>query len=109
MELEISAAHRPTRQTYGRERLQQELAANGIQVGLHRIRRLRKKLGLHCRQKHRFKITTDSNHTLPVAANLLEQRFTAVALDQVWSSDITHIDTEEGWLYLAALKDLCSG
>lgn len=109
LELEISAAHRRTHQTYGRERLQQELAANGIQVGLHRIRRLRQKLGLHCRQKRRFKVTTDSNHTLPVAPNLLEQRFTAAAPDLVWSSDITYIDTEEGWLYLAALKDLCSG
>jgi putative transposase len=46
---------------------------------------------------------------LPVAPNLLEHRFTAEAPDKVWSSDITYIDTAEGWLYLAALKDLCSG
>lgn len=89
-----SSGYYPWRNRTPSKRQQQELAAIGIQLGLHRIRRLRQKLGLHCRQKRRFKVTTDSTHTLPVAPNLLEQHFTAAAPDQVWSSDITYIDTE---------------
>ncbi|HEX8886272.1 MAG TPA: IS3 family transposase, partial [Noviherbaspirillum sp.] len=62
LEAEIQAAHRRTRETCGPERLQKELAAHGLQVGLHRIRRLRKKLGLRCKQKRKFKATTDLKH-----------------------------------------------
>ncbi len=109
LEAEIQAAHRRTRETCGPERLQKELAAHGVQVGLHRIRKLRKKLGLRCKQKRKFKATTDSKHNLPVAPNLLEQRFTTEAPDQVWTGDLTYIPTDEGWLYLAGLKDLYSG
>jgi len=106
LELEIKAAHTRTRQTYGPLRLQYELKEHGIQVGVCRIRRIRKKLGLCCKQKRRFKVTTHSNHGLPVAANLLMQDFTAVKPNQVWVSDITYIPTEEGWLYLSSHKDL---
>lgn len=81
LEAQIQAAHRRTRETCGPERLQKDLAQNGVQVGLHRIRRLRKKLGLRCKQKRKFKATTDSKHTLPVAPNLLEQQFAAEAPD----------------------------
>lgn len=109
LQAEIRAAHYRTRQIYGRERLQKELAANGVQVGLHRIRRIREALGLQCRQKRRFRVTTDSDHALPIAPNLLQQHFDTSAPDQVWCGDITYIDTDEGWLYLAALKDLHCG
>ena len=73
LEVEIKAAHQRTRETYGPERLQADLADNGIQVGVHRIRRLRRKLGLRCRQKRKFIATTDSAHTLPIAPNLLNR------------------------------------
>jgi putative transposase len=109
LELEIRAAHKRTRQTYGPERLQRDLADNGIIVGVHRIKRIRKKLGLRCRQKRRFKVTTDSRHSLPVAENLLGQHFEASAPNQTWLSDITYIPTGEGWLYLAGHKDLFTG
>ena len=109
LELEIRAAHKRTRQTYGPERLQRDLADHGTIVGVHRIKRIRKKLGLRCRQKRRFKVTTDSRHCLPVAENLLEQKFEASAPNQIWLSDITYIPTEEGWLYLAGHKDLFTG
>ncbi len=59
LEVEIKAAHERTRQTYGPERLQADLADNGVQVGISRIKRIRKKLGLCCRQKRKFKATTD--------------------------------------------------
>lgn len=109
LEAEIRAAHRRTRETCGPERLQKDLAEHGVQVGVHRIRRLRKKLGLRCKQKRKFKATTDSKHNLPIAPNLLEQRFTAEAPNQAWVGDLTYIATDEGWLYLAGLKDLYSG
>jgi transposase InsO family protein len=106
LELEIKAADKRTRQTYGPERLQCELAENGIQVGICRIRRIRKKLGIHCKQKRKFKATTDSKHKLPVAENLLCQQFEVSQPNTVWLSDITYVPTDEGWLYLAGHKDL---
>jgi transposase InsO family protein len=96
LEVEIRAAHKRTRETHGPERLQKALAADGINAAICRIRRIRKKLGIRCKQKRRFKATT----------NLLEQRFDAVAPNQVWVTDITYIPTEEGWLYLAGHKDI---
>ena len=108
LEVEIKAAHRRTRETYGPERLQEDLAAHGVKAGIHRIKRLRKKLGLRCRQKKRFKVTTDSKHSLPMAKNLLAQKFEASAPSRVWLSDITYIRTQEGWLYLAGHKDMCT-
>jgi putative transposase len=109
LELEIRAAHNRTRQTYGPERLQRDLSDNGVVVGVHRIKRIRRKLGLHCRQKRKFKATTNSRHSLPVAENLLDQKFEASAPNQIWLSDITYIPTGEGWLYLAGHKDLFTG
>ncbi len=75
LEVEIRAAHKRTRQTCGPERLQLDLAEHGIQAGVCRIKRIRKKLGIRCKQKRKFKATTDSKHTLPVAENLLNQQF----------------------------------
>ena len=110
LELEIKAADKRTRQTYGAERLQHELAEHGIQVGICRIRRIRKKLGIICKQKKKkFKATTYSGHNLPVADNILHQQFEVDAPNKVWVSDITYIPTDEGWLYLAGHKDLFHG
>jgi len=109
LELEIKAAHQRTRQTYGPERLQHDLAEHGIRVGVCRIRRIRKKLGIRCRQKRKFKATTNSKHKLPVAENLLGQQFKVAGPNKVWVSDITYVPTDEGWLYLAGHKDLFTG
>lgn len=109
LEAEIRAAHIRTRETCGPERLQQDLAAYGIKIGICRIRRIRKKLGIRCKQVRKFKATTDSGHSLPVASNLLDRRFEAEAPNQVWVSDITYVSTDEGWLYCAAHKDLFNG
>jgi len=64
---------------------------------------------LRCRQKRKFKATTNSAHSLPVADNLFDQNFVATAPNQVWLTDITYIQTGEGWLYLAGHKDMCTG
>jgi len=106
LEVEIRAAHKRTRQTYGAERLQHDLAEYGIQVGICRIKRIRRKLGIRCKQERKFKATTDSKHTLPVAENILGQQFEVAAPNKVWVSDITYVPTDEGWLYVASHKDL---
>jgi putative transposase len=109
LEVEIKAAHKRTRQTYGAERLQHELAAHGVRVGICRLKRIRRKLGLYCKQKRKFKATTDSKHKLPVAENMLKQQFKVYEPNTVWVSDITYVATDEGWLYLAGHRDLFNG
>ncbi len=109
LEVEIKAAHKRTRQVCGAEKLQHDLADHGIQVGVCRIKRIRQKLGIRCKQKRKFKATTDSKHKLPVADNILGQQFKVVAPNKVWVSDITYVPTDEGWLYVAGHKDLFSG
>jgi putative transposase len=106
LELEIKAAHQRTRGTYCPERLQHDLKENGVQVSIYKVRSIRKKLGLRCLQKRKFKVTTHSDHDLPVAENILNQNFAVYQPNKVWVSDITYIRTDEGWLYLAAHKDL---
>jgi transposase InsO family protein len=109
LEVQIKAADKRTRQTYGPERLQWDLADHGVRVGICRIKRIRKKLGIRCKQKRKFKATTDSKHKLPVSDNLLNQEFKVSEPNKVWTSDITYVPTDEGWLYLAGHKDLFTG
>jgi putative transposase len=109
LEMQIKAAHQRTRETYGPERLQADLADHGLRVGVHRIKRIRRKLGLRCKQKRKFKTTTDSRHNMPVAPNLLGRQFAMAAPNKAWVTDITYVATDEGWLYLAGLKDLFDG
>jgi len=106
LKVAIKAAHKRTRETYGPRRLQPELADDGFVAGRDRIARLRKELGIRCKQKRKFIATTNSNHGLPVAENLLNQKFTPSFPNQIWVTDITYIPTGEGWLYLAGVKDL---
>jgi transposase InsO family protein len=101
----IRAAFENSRQTYGPRRLQSELAANGIIIGRDHISRISNEMNLRCVQVKKFKATTNSQHSLPVAPNLLEQKFTEAAPSKVWGTDITYIPTDEGWLYLAGVKD----
>jgi putative transposase len=109
LEIEITAANSRTRGTYSAERLQADLASHGVKVSIHRIKKIRRKLGIKCKQKRKFKATTNSKHNLPVAANLLGQVFQANRPGQIWLTDITYISTEEGWLYLAGYKDIFTG
>ena len=109
LEIEILAAHQRTRETYSTKRLHSELTDYGVQTTQYRVRTLRKKLGLRCKQKLKFKVTTHSKHNLPVASNILNREFSVNAPDKAWVSDITYIFTDEGWLYLAGVKDLFNG
>jgi putative transposase len=83
LDIEIRAAHKRTRETCGPERLQKDLAAHGITASIHSIRSIRKKCGIRCKQVKKFKATTDSTHTHPVAENLLAQKFEAATPNQV--------------------------
>jgi putative transposase len=104
----IRAVHAESRGEYGWPRVWKELLANGIRVGKERVRKLMSLHGIKARGKRKFKATTDSNHKLPVAENLLNREFNPPAPDSVWASDITYVATDEGWLYLAVIIDLFS-
>lgn len=106
LKVAIKAAHVQTRETYGVLRLWPELLAQGFATGRDRVVRLRQELGLRCKQKRQFKATTNSQHDYPVAENLLNQTFAPTRPNEVWVTDITYISTDEGWLYLAGVKDV---
>jgi transposase InsO family protein len=91
--------------------MQKGLASTGFLASLGTVKQVRRELGLRCVQRQRrFRVvTTDSRHTLPVAPNLLGQRFAVERPDEVWTADITYVRTDEGWLYVAAIKDLFAG
>jgi putative transposase len=105
---EIAWADRRSRGTYGSPRIHRELRAKGIRVGKKRVERLMRENGLRGAQKRRFRCTTDSRHTYPVAPNRLNREFDPPGANQVWAGDVTYIATAEGWLYLAVLLDLFS-
>jgi len=105
---EIKRAHRTGRGTYGSPRIHCELRASGRNVGKKRVERLMQREGIAARRKRRFRITTDSKHTHPIAPNLLKRDFTAAEPNTRWVTDVTYIWTREGWLYLAAILDLFS-
>jgi len=105
---EIQQIYQDSRQTYGSPRIHAALVAKGFQVGRQRVVRLMKKLGIFARRKRKFKATTDSEHDLPVAQNVLARDFTTTEPDRAWVADMTYIWTTEGWLYLAVIIDLFS-
>ena len=104
----IRAVYRQNRRSYGSPRVYVELQDEGIRCGRHRVARLMRQDRLQARPRRRFKSTTQSAHTYAVAANELQRQFQVAAPDTCWAADITYIWTQEGWLYLAVLLDLCS-
>jgi transposase InsO family protein len=102
----LQAQHRGR---YGSPRMHAALRAEGRSVSRGRVERLMRRHGIRAAASRRFRpVTTDSRHGLPVAPNLLEQRFEASAPNQVWLADLTYVPTGEGWLYLAAVLDLAT-
>jgi len=92
----------------GAKRIAKRLRQQGIRAGRHRVARIMRLNGWHAKAAKKFKATTNSNHKLPVAPNLLQQNFSAGRPNEKWVSDITYVWTEEGWLYLAVVMDLYS-
>ena len=102
----IKRIHKETVETYGIRRMTDQLNKEGIKCGKNRVARLMRDNGIYSRLKRKYKATTNSNHSYPVAPNILDQDFTSEAPNQKWVGDITYIATDEGWLYLAAVEDL---
>jgi putative transposase len=104
----IRLVYAQSRQTYGSPRIHAELRAQGVACGRHRVARLMRHHAVRPNHKRRYRRTTRVNPHLSVAANHLQQQFTAQRPNQVWLSDMTYVPTAEGWLYLAAILDLYS-
>jgi transposase InsO family protein len=94
--------------SYGRPRMTQELKEIGLSVGHRRVGRLMRDNNIRVVRTHKYKATTDSNHSFNIAPNLLDRAFTADQPNQKWAGDISYIWTAEGWLYLAVMIDLHS-
>lgn len=93
---------------YGAPRIERELRKEGICVSRKRIARLMREEGIRAKSARKYKATTDSNHRLPIAPNLLGRRFDVDGPNKVWVSDITYLWTRQGWMYLAVIIDLFS-
>ncbi len=100
--------HAEVKQRYGSPRMTAELNARGYECSENTVAKLMTAHGIQARTPRRFVRTTDSNHRLPVAANLLARDFLPSGPNQSWGADITYIPTREGWLYLAVVEDLFS-
>ena len=106
--VQVAAVHKRSRKAYGSPRVHAELRARGVRVGKKRVARLMREKGLQARRKRRFRKTTDSKHSHPIAPNLVARQFVVAAPNRVWVTDVTAIWTLEGWLYLAVMLDLYS-
>ena len=106
---QIRQVHAQARGVYGSPRIHRELVASDVHVCQNTVAKLMAQAGLRAKTFRKFVVrTTDSNHHHPVAENLLDQHFTSELPNQIWCCDITYIPTDEGWMYLAAVLDLCS-
>ena len=104
----IVQAHAESRSAYGAPRIVEDLKAQGIKTSKRRCARIMREHGIHGRKKHRRRPrTTDSRHAHPPAPNLLPAT-KVTGPNQAWMTDITYLDTGEGWLYLAAILDVWS-
>ena len=104
----IKTIFKLSRNSYGWRRMFRTLKQESIVCNHKKVRRLMKELNLIPKVKKKFKATTNSNHSLPVEPNRLERKFYAIRPNIAWVGDITYIATDEGWLYLATVIDLCS-
>jgi putative transposase len=107
----IRLIHAVSNETYGSPRIHAQLKREGIHISRKRVARLMDQANIKVKTRRRFRATTNSKHKLPIAPNILDRRFAVediCAIDSVWASDITYIDTCEGWLYLAVILDLRS-
>jgi transposase InsO family protein len=105
----IKVVHEQSRQIYGSPRVYQELKAMGESVCENTVAKLMKQKGIRSIVRRRFRVrTTQSSHAYPTAPNRLDRCFDQKLPNQAWAADITYVPTDEGWLYLASVIDLCS-
>ena len=107
--VEIRAIHAEFKARYGSPRIHAELMARGHDCCVNTVAKVMREAGIAAKTARKFRCTTtDSDHDLPVAENLLDRQFDPSEANEVWLADITYIPTREGWLYLAAVEDLYS-
>lgn len=106
---DIRQLHEQHRKRYGAPRIHAALRAQGRTISRGRVERLMHQHGIRAQRRRAFRVcTTDRNHALPIAPNLLDRNFTAARPNEVWVTDLTYVPTDEGWLYLAVILDLFS-
>ena len=106
--VEIKAVHAEVKARYGSPRIYRELKMRGYTTSLNTVAKIMRDNRIKAKFSRKFRCTTDSNHSLPVAANILDRQFEPKAVNKAWVADITYIPTREGWLYMAAVEDLYS-
>jgi transposase InsO family protein len=104
----VHSVFKDHRSKYGSRRIVKQLNKDGYDVGRYKVRRIMKDLGLKTKMSRRYKVTTDSCHSFPIAPNVLDRNFDVAVPNHVWTADITYVWTLEGWLYLAVVMDLFS-
>ena len=97
-----------SRDSLGSRMMMKNLRDEGFEIGRARTRSLMKALNLKVKQKGKYRVTTDSQHKLPVAENVLDRQFSPTGPNQVWGADITYLWAQEGWIYLVVVMDLYS-
>ncbi len=107
--IKIKEVHAASKEVYGYRRVYQALRVSNLtSSSKNRIYRVMRNNHLFSKTKRKFRVTTNSRHSLPIAENILNREFKAVAPNRVWVGDISYIWTKEGWLYLAVVIDLYS-
>jgi putative transposase len=104
----IRAIFKQSKSSYGSRRTLKQLRLEGHLIGRYKVRRLMRMLVLKAKVRRRYKVTTESRHSFPVAANILNRNFNVTEPNKVWTADISYVWTLEGWLYLAVIMDLFS-
>ena len=105
---EVEAVHAEVKARYGSPRMHAELVSRGHACCVNTVARVMRQAGIAAKTERKFRPTTDSNHALPVADNVLDREFTPAGPNESWVADITYVPTREGWLYLAVVVDLFS-
>lgn len=106
LDARVAALHAGSKRSYGR--IVRGLREQGHKIGHERVRNSLKRQGLRPVYRRPYRVTTDSEHCRPIAANVLERRSEGWRVNQAWVADITYVATDEGWLYLACVMDLAS-
>jgi transposase InsO family protein len=105
---EVKEIHAEVKARYGSPRIHAELVGRGHTCSVNFVARVMREAGIAAKTKRKSRQTTDSNHALPVAENVLDREFDPDEPNTRWCADITYIPTREGWLYLAVVEDLFS-
>ncbi len=105
---EVKEIHAEVKGRYGSPRIHAELVGRGHECGVNFVAKVMREAGIAAKTKRKFRQTTDSNHTLPVAQNVLDRNFDPEEPNTAWCADVTYIPTRDGWLYLAVVEDLFS-